>query len=121
MAAAAPADADAARQGPRLLRHSDAMFAEGAALKRLLFAALYRHPQVMRTTEVARQVVRALFDAYVDAPHEMPPEHAAQPDRHRAVADYVAGMTDRFAVREHRRLTGQDLFGALAGPALSTF
>jgi dGTPase len=75
----------------------------------------------MRTTDVARQVVRELFAAYVDAPHEMPAEHAAQPDRHRAVADYVAGMTDRFAVREHRRLTGHDLFGALDGPAASTF
>ena len=41
----------------------------------------------------------------------MPAEHAARPDRHRAVADYVAGMTDRFATREHRRLTGRDLFG----------
>ncbi|MDH4389797.1 MAG: deoxyguanosinetriphosphate triphosphohydrolase [Aquabacterium sp.] len=121
LAAAAPASADAARQGPRLLRHTDAMHAEGTALKRFLFAALYRHPQVMRSTDVARRVVQDLFAAYVDEPREMPPEHAAQPDRHRAVADYVAGMTDRFAVREHRRLTGQDLFGALAGPALSTF
>jgi len=112
--AAAPASADAARQGPRLLRHSQAVHAEGTALKRLLFAALYRHPQVMRTTELARQVVCELFAAYLAAPHEMPPEHAAQPDRHRAVADYVAGMTDRFAMREHRRLTGRDLFGALA-------
>ena len=111
---ASPASADAARQAPRLLRHSDAMHAEATVLKRFLFSALYRHPQVMRTTDVARQVVRELFAAYVDAPHEMPAEHAAQPDRHRAVADYVAGMTDRFATREHRRLTGQDLFGALA-------
>jgi dGTPase len=121
LAVAAPASADAARSSPRLLRHTDAMHAEGTALKRFLFGALYRHPQVMRTTDVARQVVRELFAAYVDAPHEMPAEHAAQPDRHRAVADYVAGMTDRFAVREHRRLTGQDLFGALAGPVASTF
>ena len=112
--AAAPASADAARQGPRLLRHSQAVHAEGTALKRLLFAALYRHPQVMRTTELARQVVCELFAAYLAAPHEMPPEHAAQADRHRAVADYVAGMTDRFAMREHRRLTGRDLFGAQA-------
>jgi len=88
--------------------------AEGTALKRLLFAALYRHPQVMRTTELARQVVCELFAAYLAAPHAMPPEHADQPDRHRAVADYVAGMTDRFALREHRRLTGRDLFGAQA-------
>ena len=114
LADTAPANADAARRAPRLLRHSAAMHAEGTALKRLLFSALYRHPQVMRTTEVARHVVRELFHAYVDAPQEMPPEHAAQPDRHRAVADYVAGMTDRFATREHRRLTGRDLFGALA-------
>ena len=114
LAAAAPASADAARHSPRLLQHSPAMHAEGSALKRLLFSALYRHPQVMRTTEAARQVVGELFVAYVDVPHEMPPEHAARPDRHRAVADYVAGMTDRFATREHRRLTGRDLFGALA-------
>jgi len=117
IAAATPASADAARQCPRLLRHSAAMHAEGAELKRFLFSALYRHPQVMRTTDVARQVVRELFAAYVAAPQEMPAEHAAQPDRHRAVADYVAGMTDRFATREHRRLTGHDLFGALAGAA----
>jgi dGTPase len=121
LADAAPASADAARHSPRLLRHTDAMHAEGAALKRFLFAALYRHPQVMRTTEVARQVVRELFAAYVAAPQEMPAEHAARPDRHRAVADYVAGMTDRFAVREHRRLTGHDLFGVLASPALTSF
>ncbi len=115
LAAAMPASADAARQGPRLLQHSAAMHAESTELKRLLFSALYRHPQVMRTTDVARQVVRELFSAYLDAPHEMPAEHAAQPHRHRAVADYVAGMTDRFATREHRRLTGCDLFGAVAG------
>ncbi len=116
LVAAAPASADAARQGPRLLQHSPAMHAEAAELKRFLFSALYRHPQVTRTTDVAREVVRALFAAYVDAPQEMPAEHAARPDRHRAVADYVAGMTDRFATREHRRLTGRDLFGALAQP-----
>ena len=112
LAAAPPADADAARRGPRWLRHSQATHAETAELKRLLFSALYRHPQVMRTTEVARMVVRELFAAYVDAPHEMPSDFAAQPDRHRAVADYVAGMTDRFATREHRRLTGRDAFAA---------
>ncbi|MDO9284701.1 MAG: deoxyguanosinetriphosphate triphosphohydrolase, partial [Aquabacterium sp.] len=115
LAASAPASADAARALPRLLRHSEAMHAEITALKRFLFAALYRHPQVMRTTEVARAVVRELFAAYVNAPGEMPEDYAAQPDRHRAVADYVAGMTDRFAAREHRRQTGRDAFGALEG------
>ncbi len=113
LAEAPPANADAARRGPRWLRHSPAAHAESVELKRLLFSALYRHPQVMRTTEVARSVVRELFAAYVHAPHEMPADYAAQPDRHRAVADYVAGMTDRFATREHRRLTGQEAFAAL--------
>jgi dGTPase len=113
LAAAAPASADAARQGPRLLQFSAAMHAESTALKRYLFGTLYRHPQVMRTTEVARAVVQELFAAYVAAPQEMPDDYAARPDRHRAVADYVAGMTDRFAAREHRRLTGRDAFAAL--------
>ncbi|MBL8352588.1 MAG: deoxyguanosinetriphosphate triphosphohydrolase [Burkholderiaceae bacterium] len=113
LAALAPADADAARRAPRLLRFSDTMRSDSAALKRHLFASLYRHPQVRRTTDVAREVVQDLFVAYVAAPQEMPADFAARPDRHRAVADYVAGMTDRFAAREHRRLTGRDAFAAL--------
>ena len=122
LAEARPADADAARQMSRLLRFSEPVQADSTALKRLLFSALYRHPQVMRTTDVARQVVRELFAAYVAAPAEMPADHAAMSDRHRAVADYVAGMTDRFAAREHRRLTGSDAFAGLtltSGAALS--
>ena len=114
---ARPDCADAVRQLPRLLRFSAQGFAEATAIKRRLFAALYRHPQVTRSTDVAREVVRELFAAYLAAPAEMPPEHAAMPDRHRAVADYVAGMTDRFAAREHRRLTGRDRFAELDGAA----
>ena len=118
LALARPAHADQARAMPRLLRFSGAVQADAVALKRVLFASLYRHPQVMRTTEVAREVVQQLFAAYLSAPDEMPAEHATMPDRHRAVADYVAGMTDRFAAREHRRLTGVDVFAALdPGPA----
>ena len=79
-------------------------------LKRFLFTALYRHPQVMQTTDRARQVVVDLFQAYAAAPAEMPPDFAQAADRHRAVADYIAGMTDRFALREHQRLTGRDVF-----------
>ena len=82
-------------------------------LQRFLLNALYRHPQVQRTTERARSVVSELFVAYLAEPDEMPVEHAqyaAGDDRHRAVADYVAGMTDRFAAREHQRLTGCDVF-----------
>ena len=113
LAQARPDSAEAVRSMPRLLRFSEASHAESSAVKRRLFAALYRHPQVMRTTDVARGVVQELFSAYLAAPAEMPPEHAAMPDQRRAVADYVAGMTDRFAAREHRRLTGRDVFAEL--------
>ena len=107
--AAAPANADEARQAGPLLRFSAAMHAQSAALKQFLFGSLYRHPQVMETTGQAQIVVRELFAAYSRQPGEMPAEHAARPDTARAVADYIAGMTDRFAGREHERLTGLKL------------
>jgi dGTPase len=85
------------------------MHAQSAALKQFLFGSLYRHPQVMETTGQAQIVVRQLFEAYSLSPAEMPAVHAARPDAARAVADYIAGMTDRFAGREHERLTGLKL------------
>jgi dGTPase len=63
----------------------------------------------MATTGQAQQVVRELFAAYLDQPEQMPPDFAAKPNVARAVADYIAGMTDRFAAREHERLTGRKL------------
>ncbi|MCR5865606.1 deoxyguanosinetriphosphate triphosphohydrolase [Aquincola sp. J276] len=109
--AAAPGSADEARQAPPLVGFSPVMREQSTALKRFLTRELYRHPQVMDTTDRARRVVRELFSAYLAAPGEMPADYAAAPDRHRAVADYIAGMTDRFALREHVRLGGQALFG----------
>ncbi|MDO5691685.1 MAG: deoxyguanosinetriphosphate triphosphohydrolase [Pseudomonadota bacterium] len=109
LAAAAPHSADEARRAGRLVRFSADMRAQSSALKRFLFANLYRHPQVVDTTAQARQVVRELFAAYLDRPAELRPSFAERPDRERAVADYIAGMTDRFALREHERLTGQRL------------
>jgi dGTPase len=106
---AAPASADEARWAGPLLRFSPGMHAQSTALKQFLFAQLYRHPQVMQTTGQAQIVVRELFEAYSHQPGEMPAEHAARPDTARAVADYIAGMTDRFAGREHERLTGRKL------------
>ena len=107
--AAAPASADEARRAGPLVRFGDEMRAQSAALKRFLFANLYRHPQVVHTTDQAMQAVRELFAAYCARPEELRPEFAARPDRERAVADYIAGMTDRFALREHERLTGRRL------------
>jgi dGTPase len=108
----APADADALRGLPPLARFSAPLREQITQMKRFLFAALYRHPQVLQSTALGRQVVTDLFAAYGSAPHEMPEDFAGSEDRARAVADYIAGMTDRFALREHHRLTGQRLFDA---------
>jgi dGTPase len=110
----APTDADAVRRLPPLVAFSAPMRQASAELKRFLFGALYRHAQVRQSTGRARQVVAELFAAYVQRPAEMPEEHASQPQRERAVADYIAGMTDRFALREHQRLTGRMLFADAA-------
>ena len=109
LAAAAPADADAARRAGPLVRFGADMRAQSAELQRCLFGNLYRHPQVVDNTAQARQVVRELFAAYCARPDELRPSFAQRPDRERAVADYIAGMTDRFALREHERLTGRRL------------
>jgi dGTPase len=79
------------------------MHAESQALKSFLFRNLYRHPQVMHNTDQARVVVQDLFRGYLACEQRMPEAFAQRPDRHRAVADYLAGMTDRFATREHAR------------------
>jgi len=120
LAQGAPADAWAARRMGRLVQFSEGMHADSLALKKLLMSALYRHPQVMRTTGAARGVVRELFAAYVANPNEMAEEFARRTDRHRAVADYVAGMTDRFASREHLRLTGRDVFALAPAPVTAS-
>ena len=100
--------AQARLAGP-LVGFSADMKARTAELKKFLFARLYRHPQVMQTTGQAQQGVRELFAAYVDRPAEMREDFAVRADLHRSVADYIAGMTDRFALREHERLTGRKL------------
>jgi len=100
----APASADDARQCPSLVQFSAAMHEESKALKSFLFRNLYRHPQVMQTTDGARAVVQELFAIYLAEPQEMPASYAQRDDVPRAVADYLSGMTDRFATREHARL-----------------
>jgi dGTPase len=104
-----------------LVAFGGAMQAHSAQLKQFLFAHLYRHPQVVQTMAQAKQVVHELFAIYVAAPQEMQAGYAlrsqathastwdAGPALQRSVADYIAGMTDRFASREHIRLTGRRL------------
>jgi len=106
----APADVDAVRRAPPLIRFTPAMRQAGTELKRFLFANLYRHAQVRETRRRAEIVLRDLFAAYLQDRQHLPPDFAEQPDHPRACADYIAGMTDRFALKEHERLTGQRLF-----------
>jgi len=103
---AAPSSIEAVRAAAPLVAFSDGMRAETDALKAFLLSALYRHPQVMRMTGKARRIVRELFEAFRDEPRLLPAEHGERVRREgvRAIADYIAGMTDRYAVREHRRL-----------------
>jgi len=115
IAAAAPADAEAVRaRAEPLLGFGAEAGAEHLELKRYLRQHLYRHYKVLRMTTKARRVVRELFDAMLDDVELMPTEHqegarrqeseAGRAGRARAVADYIAGMTDRFAILEHQRL-----------------
>jgi dGTPase len=102
-----------ARTDP-LIGLSDEGQAEHKELMAFLREHVYRHYKVLRMTSKARQVIKALFEAFMDDVNLMPPEHRdlarsteearGVGGRARAVADYVAGMTDRYAILEHRRL-----------------
>jgi len=105
----APQHADQARLAGPLVAFGEPMAEQVQVMKSFLSKHLYRHPQVMETTTQAQVVVRELFDAYLNSPQEMSSDFAAREETPRAVADYIAGMTDRFAAREHERLTGRRL------------
>ncbi len=102
------------RRAQPLAGFSAGVLEEHQELKRFLRERVYRHHRVLRMTSKARRVIRELFDAFLDDVSLMPEEHrdAARraeeergaAGRARAVADYVAGMTDRYAILEHRRL-----------------
>jgi dGTPase len=113
--AARPASTDEVRSQPKpLIALSDAAREEHGELMQFLRERLYRHYKVLRMTAKARRVVKELFEAFLADIQLMPPEHreaAARGEtaqgaagRARAVADYIAGMTDRYAILEHRRL-----------------
>ncbi|KKW68576.1 deoxyguanosinetriphosphate triphosphohydrolase [Lampropedia cohaerens] len=108
-----PASVNAVRQLPPLVRFSAQMQQQAVQLKQTLFANLYRHPQVMATTGRAQQAITDLFALYRRQPERMKPEFAsragqAADDRAlaRVVSDFIAGMTDRFALAEHARWSG---------------
>ncbi|MGZ5140351.1 MAG: deoxyguanosinetriphosphate triphosphohydrolase, partial [Burkholderiales bacterium] len=89
---------------------SSAIRDEQLELKRFLHENLYRHYKVARMASKGRRVVADLFQAFLAEPILLPPEFQARAgeDKARAIADYVAGMTDRYAILEHRRLFAID-------------
>jgi dGTPase len=115
LSGAQPPDVNAVRRHTALVCFSPVMAAQSVAMKSFLLHNLYRHPRVLEKTQAAQQVVRDLFAAYMADPEQM---HSAQGMRptntklEREVADYIAGMTDRFAAKEHERLSGQVMFAA---------
>ena len=101
-----PADAVAARHCGPLVAFSGPIRQEADTLKKFLFENLYRHYKVMRMTNKARRIVRDLFSTFIQEPRLLPPDYRRDNDlaQARAIADYIAGMTDRYAIREHQRL-----------------
>jgi len=115
LAAVAPDSIDAVRSHTQeLVGFSPAVREESLDLKRFLRNNLYRHFRVHRMTVKADTILRDLFTAFMDNIHLLPPEHQSIAKRFaeesgelgqaRAVADYIAGMTDRFAIMEHKRI-----------------
>jgi dGTPase len=85
------------RQAPPLVSFSPELAKEVQHIKSWLFKHLYRHSQVIAKMDEAQSMVRELFTAYLKNPQLMPSAYAQQSDLPRATADYIAGMTDRFA------------------------
>ena len=105
-----PQSVDDVRATPPLIGFSTAINSEQQELKRFLRLNLYQHHQVARMTNKARRIVSELFNAFFAEPRLLPPQYQAQfgADAARTVADYIAGMTDRYAMREYRRLFAVD-------------
>ena len=109
-AAGCASAADVRALGRPLIAFSDDMAANDRILKQFLYQRMYRHYKVNRMASKARRVVRDLFALFVAEPECLPADWRARcdgvrsPETARAVADYIAGMTDRFAFLEHKRL-----------------
>jgi dGTPase len=100
---------DVKRRKELLIEHSPAVGREVAELQRFLYERVYRHPRLLELSEHAAEVLQGLFTALVARPEELAPWYRRwleQVGRERAVCDYLAGMTDRFAEQEFERLTG---------------
>lgn len=117
LTAAEPPDADAIRHlGTTIIRFSDRLFRELKVIRQFLFTRMYRAPRVVAMRAEVTEVVRDLFTLFLRQPDLLPDDWRGDVARAgtdaalaRIVADYVAGMTDRFALQEHARLLGSDM------------
>lgn len=90
-----------------LMAHSDELQALNRELKDFLYAQMYRHHRVVRMAKKAERIITQIFETYSDEPAQLPPsvqQAAGERGLHRAVTDYIAGMTDRYALTEWQRL-----------------
>ena len=100
--------------GQPLVAFSEPRLQQLAELRRFLMERMYRHPRVNRTRSQARRILREMFALFMAEPDVLPAEWYEQQrnrdasGRARTVCDYVAGMTDRYAIEEHRRLFTMD-------------
>lgn len=102
-----PEAVDDVRAAPPLVSFGERMESQNRELKGFLRKHLYRHYRVMRMSAKASRTIKDLFAAFSSDPRLLPPQYCAidQPENQpRLVADYIAGMTDRYAIREHKRL-----------------
>ena len=103
---------DVRRAGKPLVSMSDDIYAQHVDLKRFLNKHLYRHEQKLAMTEKVQAILKDLFQIYMTDIDRMPPQFSSladkqdQTSRARVVADYISGMTDRFAIAEHERIIG---------------
>jgi dGTPase len=102
----APQNIDEVRRQKPMIAFSEPMQQEQRELKQFLRTNLYRHYRVMRMSSKANRIIRELFDAFLGDVALLPDEFQirAKTGKARAIADYIAGMTDRYAILEHRRL-----------------
>jgi len=101
-----PTSLDEVRALPRLVAFSPEMYEKNRELKAVLRTQLYRHYRVMRMSAKARRIINDLFQAFMDDSRLLPPQFHPQSEQSKArlISDYIAGMTDRYALREHRRI-----------------
>jgi len=106
LAAQGLATLDEVRSAPAMIAFSAGMEVQQRELKSFLRHQLYRHYRVLRMSAKAQRIISDLFGVFMADSRLLPPQYQslAEHDRPRAVADYIAGMTDRYAVREHRRI-----------------